>query len=387
MSTNSEVPMLYEFISLNRDTIVRHARDRVRSRPWPAVSGRELEHGVPLFLTQLAATLQLEGTSSPFASDAIGSAAARHGAELLVAGFNVAQVVHDYGDICQTVTELAVEQRAPISVEEFHTLNRCLDTAIAEAVTEHTRLTAQRRSVEEVERLGQVAHELRDLLNTALLAFHTLKRGTVGIGGSTGAVLGRSLTNLRGLVDRTLSEVRLAAGKQQRERITMTAFVDDIVAVGILHSEYRQIRFTVEPVDPNLVVDADPQLLTSAVMNLLLNAFKYTPPNGAVTLRARAQEQRLVIEIEDQCGGIPDSKGELFHRFGDRRGTDRSGLGLGLSIARDAVRAHQGDIYVRNMPGTGCVFSIDLPLVHDPESFSGPNGNPEVPPANAARTP
>jgi len=342
---------------------------------------------VPLFLTQLAETLRLEGTSSPFASDAIGSTAARHGGELLVAGCNVAQVVHDYGDICQTVTEIAIEQKAPISVEEFHTLNRCLDTAIAEAVTEHTRLSAQRRSTEEVERRGQVAHELRDLLNTALLAFHTLKRGTLAIGGSTGAVLGRSLTDLRGLVDRTLSEVRLAAGKQQRERIAVTAFVDDIVAAAILHSEYRQIRFTVEPVDPSLIVDVDPPLLTSAVMNLLLNAFKYTPPNGAVTLRARAEEQRLVIEVEDQCGGIPDSKGELFQAFGDRRGADRSGLGLGLSIAREAVRAHQGDIHVRNMPGTGCVFSIDLPLVHDPESFSGLNGNPAAPPPNAARTP
>lgn len=50
--------MLYEFISLNRDDIVRRTRDRVRSRPWPAVSGRELEHGVPLFLTQLAETLR-----------------------------------------------------------------------------------------------------------------------------------------------------------------------------------------------------------------------------------------------------------------------------------------------------------------------------------------
>ena len=162
---------------------------------------------------------------------------------------------------------------------------------------------------------------------------------------------------------------------------------DDIVAAAILHSEYRQIRFIVEPVDPNLVVDADPLLLASAVMNLLLNAFKYTPPNGVVTLRARAEEQRLVIDVEDQCGGIPDTKGELFQPFGDRRGADRSGLGLGLSIARDAVRAHQGDIHVRNMPGTGCVFSIDVPLVHDPESFSGLSGNPAVPQATAARTP
>ena len=93
----------------------------------------------------------------------------------------MSQVVHDYGDICRTITALAVERRAPISVEEFHTLNRCLDTAIAEAVTEHARLTGQTRSDEEIERLGHAAHELRDILNTAVLAFHTLKRGAVAI--------------------------------------------------------------------------------------------------------------------------------------------------------------------------------------------------------------
>jgi hypothetical protein len=146
--------MLYEFITLHRDDIVARTRARVRGRPWPSVSSREIEQGVPLFLTQLSETLRLEATPTPFSSDAIGSSATRHGAELLAAGFNVAQVVHDYGDICQAITELAAEQHAPITVEEFHTLNRCLDTAIAEAVTEHTRLTSQRRAEEEVERLG-----------------------------------------------------------------------------------------------------------------------------------------------------------------------------------------------------------------------------------------
>ena len=70
----------------------------------------------------------------------------------------------------------------------------------------------------------------------------------------------------------------------------------------------------------------------------------------------------MVVEIEDECGGIPESTGDLFHPFGDRRGSDRSGLGLGLSIARKVVRAHKGDILVRNMPGKGCVFAIDVPL-------------------------
>ena len=129
--------MLYEFVDLNRDVIIARARDRVRSRPWPSVAPGEVEHGVPLFLTQLSETLRLESTSAPFPTDAIGAAAARHGGDLLRSGFTVSQVVHDYGDICQTITALAVEQRAPIAVEEFHTLNRCLDTAIAEAVTEH----------------------------------------------------------------------------------------------------------------------------------------------------------------------------------------------------------------------------------------------------------
>ena len=354
--------MLHEFIDLHRIDIVARTRDRVRSRPWPSVSSHEIEHGVPLFLTQLSETLRLEGTATPFSSDAIGSTATRHGAELLAAGFSVSQVVHDYGDICQAITEVAFEQHAPITIEEFHTLNRCLDTAIAEAVTEHTRLLAQQRSEEEVERLGHTAHDLRDLVHGALLAFHALKRGSVPVNGNTGAVLGRCLTSLVALANRALSEVRLAGAHERREPVNMTTFVDEIAAAGMLHADYRGIEFTVSKVDPSLIVDADPQLLASAVMNLLHNAFKNTRPHGGVILRARADGERLLVEIEDQCGGIPEGRGDLFQAFGDRRGTDRSGLGLGLSIARQAVRAHGGDITIRNMPGQGCIFTIGIPL-------------------------
>ncbi len=100
-------------------------------------------------------------------------------------------------------------------------------------------------------------------------------------------------------------------------------------------------------------------------MNLLHNAFKNTPPGGRVVLRAHGQEGRLIVEVEDACGGIPESKGDLFQPFGDQRGSDRSGLGLGLSIARKAIRAHGGDILIRNMPGRGCVFTIEIPLAEE----------------------
>jgi signal transduction histidine kinase len=166
---------------------------------------------------------------------------------------------------------------------------------------------------------------------------------------------------LRDLVDSTLSEVRLAASHQRRELIQITPFLNDIAVAGGLHATYSGLQFTIEPGAPGLAVTADPQLLMSAVMNLLTNAFKYTRANGRVALRAYQAEGTVVIEVEDECGGIPETKADPFQPFGERRGKDRTGLGLGLSIARKAVRAHGGDIQIRNMPGTGCVFVIQIP--------------------------
>lgn len=355
--------MLYHFIQTYREAIIGRTRERVIHRPWPPPSSAELEHGVPLFLTQLAESLKGEADATPFSHAAIAESAARHGRELLALGFNVSQVVHDYGDICQSVTEIAVEHGAPITTQEFHTLNRCLDTAIAEAVTEHARLTAESRSLREVERQGQVAHEMRNLLGSALLAFESLKRGTVAINGSTAAVLGWSLTGLHDMVESTLSETRLSANYQRRERIGIRAFVADIAEAANLHAELRGQHLVVEPITADVAVDGDPQLLASAVTNLLNNAFKYTPPGGQVILRSRADGRRVLIEVQDECGGIPETAGDPFKAFGERRGSDRTGLGLGLSIARKAVSAHDGGIHVRNTHGKYCVFIIDLPAV------------------------
>ena len=388
---------LHEFISLNRDDLIALTRARVTRRPWPSLSDSQLESGIPLFLTQLAETLRLENTGSPYAASAIGSGATKHGGHLRAEGFTVSQVVHAYGDVCQAITELAFEREKAIGSEEFQTLSRCLDDAIAQAVTEYGRLQAQAvtesgrlqteaatesgrmqteaatesgrlqqetSSREEVERLGHLAHELRNKLNTALLSFEMLKSGSVGIGGSTGAVLGRSLIGLRDLIDRSLSEVRLDAGTERRERVSMPLFVDEVTVAANLHAEYRDIRLTVGGVSPDLAVTADPHLLASAVMNLLQNAFKYTRPHGLVTLRTSAENGRVLIEVEDECGGFAEDETakEMFQPFGDRRKDDRSGLGLGLSISRRAVRASGGEIRVRNIPGKGCVFTIDLPV-------------------------
>jgi hypothetical protein len=185
---------LDEFIGTNRDEIILRCRAKVATRSAPPPSDAEIDHGVPLFLDQLVDELR-HGLSK---THEISKGAVQHGHDLLVQGFTISQVVHGYGDVCQSITDLAVELRAPISTEDFRTLNRCLDDAIAGAVTEYSRAQALTGDGE--------SEGLRGLADTALTAFDVLQTGNVGVGGSTGAVLHRSLKKIRALADRTAGE-------------------------------------------------------------------------------------------------------------------------------------------------------------------------------------
>jgi signal transduction histidine kinase len=86
-----------------------------------------------------------------------------------------------------------------------------------------------------------------------------------------------------------------------------------------------------------VAVEVDSHLLASAVSNLLQNAFKFTHARGHVSLRARKKGDRVLIEVEDECGGLPPGKAEELFRPFERRGTDKSGLGLGLATIRRSV--------------------------------------------------
>ena len=296
----------------------------------------------------------------------IGESAALHGRELLTHGFTVDQVVHDYGDLCQGITDLAFEQNAPISIDEFRTLNRCLDNAIADAVTEFSyqrdELVADKAAQAMNERLGFLAHELRNLINTATLAVTAIKAGNVGVAGATGATLDRSLIGLRNLIDKSLADVRIKAGMPVHNQLMSLAdFIAEIRISASLEAQARDCGFNVSAIDPSLAVRADHDLLSSALSNLLQNAFKFTEPHTEVTLNAYAAADRILIEVADHCGGLPSGDAERMFLPFTQGGADRSGLGLGLSICRGGVEASNGVLRVRDVPGTGCVFTIDLP--------------------------
>src|ERR1700722_760913 len=107
----------------------------VARRSGPKLPQSELAHGIPMFLDQLIGTLTVEESGDPDIN--VGAMAMLHGRDLHEQGFSLEQVIRDYGDVCQAVTILAVETGAPILAAEFRILNRCLDDAMAGAVSGH----------------------------------------------------------------------------------------------------------------------------------------------------------------------------------------------------------------------------------------------------------
>jgi signal transduction histidine kinase len=264
------------------------------------------------------------------------------------------------------ITDLSTELDHPIDTDEFRTLNRCLDNGIADAVTEFShqrRLINDDREEQAMnQRLGVLAHELRNLVNTASHALGVIKSGQVGFGGATGAVLDRTMTSLRGIAHSSLAEVRLTAGlTAHRELTALSGFIADVKESAIFDAQSRGCEFSVSVVGRGLAIKVDRELLFSAVINLLQNAFKFTAHGTRVSLTAYAEEDRIRIDVHDHCGGLPPGiKEDLFVPF-KQHGADTSGAGLGLSICRRSVEANNGVLSVRDIPGSGCVFSIELP--------------------------
>lgn len=359
--------MLYDFITLNRREIIDRCRAKVAARLIPTPTESEINHGVPLFLDQVVEALRHQETPTP----EIGRSAALHGHDLLKRGFTVGQVVHDYGDVCQSVTEIAAETNAPIDADEFRTLNRCLDDAIADAVTaygsERNESTLANESARENVRRGFFVHELRNLLQTATFASEAVLTGKVALRGSTAGVLRRSLGGLRSLIDESIADVRLTRSSQQPGVFSLATFIEEIAAAATLDAISHSVTLKVLSTSDDAEILGDRQHLSAAINNLLQNAMKFTRRGSEVMLTSATSDGRIRIEVQDECGGLPEGKSaELFHPF-EQRGSDRSGLGLGLAYSQWAVVANGGRLYVRNLPGSGCVFIVDLPR-HPPHS-------------------
>ena len=190
-----------------------------------------------------------------------------------------------------------------------------------------------------------------------------MRSGNMSINGATGAVLQRSHKAMAKLINRSLDEVKSENAQADTSSVfSVNEFILEAHEAGQLDAKARGLKFVMVAVDPNLAIEAHRDLLLGALTNLIGNALKFTLPNTTVTLTGHAVGDRILIEVRDHCGGLQHGDAERIFIPFSQRNDDKTGAGLGLSIARESVRADGGSLTVSNLPGEGCIFTINLPL-------------------------
>ncbi len=351
--------MLDSFIEANRSEIVGHCLRELQLR-YPDRADEDLGYGFDGFIDEVISALREDARdSSGTGNTAFGAAtAAAHATARKRQGFDLSRVIHDYGLVCDSITEALKEHDEQPSAREFQILNRCIDEAVSQAAEAFWSEAHEDDQEKKAVRLGFLAHEIRNAVSSASMAFELIRYGRVASDGRTAEVVRRGLARISKLVDRTLLEARLSVEVvARREWFRLSDMLEQVVAGAVPEREIRVELFA----DPGLEIEADFNLLDSAISNLVQNAIKFSHDGGVVAVRATRAAEAVTIAIEDRCGGLADSNHErLFEPF-YRGSSDRPGAGLGLAIARRAVEAHGGTLEARNMPGIGCVFSIVLP--------------------------
>ncbi len=355
--------MMNEFLLAHQDEVIRRCRARLMRRN-PGVSPTAIE-GLDVFVRQVIAALAIEHSSRPqdnlmLSGEAsgmemrteIGAAAAVHGKELLALGWNVTDVVHHYGDVCQAITDLAAEKGVDLDVDDYRTLNRCLDNAIAHAVTEfsyhHDFVTAQESTLVTNARTAAFLQELRKLLGTASLAFSATRSGGLSVNGATGTILERTLLQAGRLIENFAVDLD-SHTVDILDLFSLADVIEEVRGTTEPVANSNGCRLVVPPVDRTLALRGNRESIFAALAHLLQNAIDTAPPQADITLAVYASGDRIRIDIMDPG----NSAGEVDPAV------QRNAFSLAL--ARRFVAVNDGVLTVRELPGSGRLCAISLP--------------------------
>lgn len=356
--------MLADVLEARLEDIVQRFADRLyASVASTALQREDVIDSLRGFLHEVIHGLRADQQAGQVGAMTADSTTARaHGRQRFELGFDVGAIVREYGALRDVIFVFMEESGESFTVAEMRSLSFYLVGGIANAATKY----AQERDAELRRQTSRhvafLAHELRNPLSSARLAFARLDRqGFPSDSQRPAAILNAGLNKLSDLIDRALVEVKLQAGVELHiEEVAVSPFVQSLCAESSLDALERGTSIAVEIGAETL--RADRKYLESALSNLLRNAVKFTRSGGTIHFRAKQSGAHVIFEIEDECGGLPEGNVQkLFDPF-VQLGQDRSGFGLGLAIAKQAVDAHDGSLRVHDLPGRGCVFVLDLPV-------------------------
>jgi signal transduction histidine kinase len=352
-------------LARGRDALLREWRERVRGTVDPeGAKIVEILDGLPIFLDEVVAILheKNEFRDAHRLSERANDLAIAHGSQRFHAGFSLGAVIREYGVLRECLFDMIRVRKLTVDIDDLQIVMEALNAAVVNATEQFVRERDQVIEEQSQKYFGFIAHELRNPLSSALLAAHTLQRRPGADGDVVVFRLSRNLATLRDLIDNMLISVRIQdLGRNDVidvADISLRDLVQDIREELSGDAEERGISVGVEG---EARVRGDNRLMRSAIANLLRNAAKYTRRGGSIQVRLRENQDAASVEIEDECGGLPEGKTEeLFIPF-VQRGGDRSGFGLGLAITKAAVEAHRGSVQVSNLPGKGCIFMASFP--------------------------
>jgi CheY-like chemotaxis protein/two-component sensor histidine kinase len=247
-----------------------------------------------------------------------------------------------------------------------------LEARVAKLAGENAQMTSElaaARGAKE-EMLALLGHELRNPLAPIVAALDLIKLRSGGLVGRELEIIERHVERLRHLISDLLDVSRLARGAVVLSRQAIP--LDEAVTSALEASEHlldaRQHTMTIE-VPHDLRVDADRLRLVQVLTNLIINAASYTPPGGAITIRAAGQGDTVAISVKDTGRGITaDMLPRLFQPF-TKSTVASEGLGLGLAIVKNLVELHGGSVTAVSAgagEGTEILMTWPAGVVRDP---------------------
>jgi len=296
---------------------------------------------------------------------------AEHGVQRWRVGFDITEVVAEYGILRTCLYRLAENHSLPLTNQAARIVNTVFDNAVAQAVKAYAiHMTLELQKHRE-EHLSFIVHDLRTPLQAVSLATTALERSLpddlkTDLLETSLSTLRRNIGRLDALIKRVLqNEANLQLGnspKVEKRDFDVWSLVESIIQdLSPIAIDSRTTL--INNVPPDMTILADARLLGQVFQNLLSNAIKFTP-NGKVIVGARQRPTDGIAQcwVQDTGAGIDsDRLDKIFQKLETDLQPDKRGVGLGLAIVKQIVEIHGGQIAVESRVGEGSTFTFEIP--------------------------
>lgn len=360
---------LAALINAHQEALLSYWRMKVRELPAAkSLDKPTLNDHIPVLLNELAAALALADDEAIITQVTEGSSTT-HGLQRLENGFEVEEVVAEYNILRNCIHELAEKHDVILVGSAVQFLNNTLDAAIATAIKAYVMQQAIDTQRRREDYLAFIAHDLRTPLNAIILSSQLLERVWLQ-GNPSPERINRSFktlqrnagyltTQINKILEENINLETETGIKLERRRFDLWPLVESLL-LDLNPAAGSGSTSIVNNVPEDLVVFADAFLLRRVFQNLIANAIRHTP-DGEVIISAKQIGALVECAVTDNGSGISQDRLEQVFEKLETESMNLSDMGLGLTICKTFIEAHDGTIRVNSETGKGARFYFTLP--------------------------